>query len=86
MMLNITLQHYLFSNESLSDMKTFMVEASGSAVIDTACTRIVCVEKWLDDYVSELPQSELQKMNDKKTPFRFLSDKKSDYSSQARTD
>ena len=54
----------LFSNV-LSDTEIFMVEALGSAVINTACTRTVFWEKWLDDYISELPQSELQKFSDK---------------------
>jgi hypothetical protein len=54
----------LFSNV-LSATEIFMVEALGSAVMDTACTRTVCGEKWLDDYISELPQSELQKVSDK---------------------
>ena len=33
----------------------------------------LCGEKWLDDYISELPQSELQKVSDKQSarPFRF---------------
>lgn len=63
----------LFSNESPSDTQIFMMEALGSAVIDTACTRTVCGEKWLADYVSELPQKELQKIKDEKStrPFRF---------------
>ena len=45
----------------------------GSAVIDTACTRTVCGEKWLEDYTSGLPQSELLKIDDKQSarPFRF---------------
>ncbi|KAG7489765.1 bifunctional UDP-N-acetylglucosamine transferase and deubiquitinase ALG13 isoform X2 [Solea senegalensis] len=53
----------LFSNESLSETAIFMVEALGSAVIDTACTRTVCGEKWLDDHISELPQSKRLNMN-----------------------
>lgn len=63
----------LFSDESTSDTQIFMVEALGSAVIDTACTRTVCGEKWLADYVSGLPQRELMKIKDEKSarPFRF---------------
>lgn len=32
----------MLPNKSLSDREIFMVEALGSAVIDTACTRTVC--------------------------------------------
>lgn len=38
----------LFLNKSLSDTEILMVEALGPAVIDTACTRTVCGENWLD--------------------------------------
>lgn len=34
--------------------KIFILESLGSDVIDTACTRMVCGEKWLDHYVSRL--------------------------------
>lgn len=42
-------------------------------MIDTACTRTVCGGKWLEDYTSGLPQSELLKVDDKQSarPFRF---------------
>ena len=39
-----------------------MVEALGLALIDTACTRTVCCEKWLDNFVQGLDESEIQKM------------------------
>ena len=63
----------LWSNESLSDTEIFMVESLGSAVIDTACTRTVCGEKWLNHYVSGLTKSELSKMTDIQSarPFKF---------------
>ena len=50
-----------------------MVEALGSAVLDTACTRTVCGEKWLDHYVAGLQQSELAKLQTKDSArsFRF---------------
>ena len=50
-----------------------MVEALGSAVLDTACTRTVCGEKWLDNYVSGLQQNELAKLETKDSAraFRF---------------
>lgn len=47
-----------------------MVEALGSAVIDTACTRTVCGEKWLDNYVDGLNQNELETQTSAKA-FRF---------------
>lgn len=50
----------------------FMVEALGSAVIDTACTRTVCGGKWLEDYTSGLPQSELLKIDDKVQDLSYL--------------
>lgn len=52
----------LFSKESVSDAEILMVEALGSAVIDTACTRTVCGEKWLDSYVHTLKESDKKKM------------------------
>ena len=55
------------------DTLIFMVQSLGSAVIDTACTRSVCGEKWLGHYVSQLTQDELLKMKDIKSaiPFKF---------------
>ncbi|KAI4873784.1 hypothetical protein NFI96_002219, partial [Prochilodus magdalenae] len=60
----------LLSKETLSETEIFMVEALGSAVIDTACTRTVCGEKWLDNYVDGLKQSELEIQTSTKA-FRF---------------
>ena len=64
-------EHAKLTEESLSDTEIFMVDFLGSA--DTACTRTVCGEKWLDHYVSGLTQSELLKMRDIKSarPFKF---------------
>ena len=61
----------LFSKES--DSEIFMVEALGSAVIDTACTRTVCGEKWLNNYVEGLNESEVQKVRNtvSNRPFKF---------------
>ena len=39
-----------------------MVVALGSAVIYTAWTRTVCGEKWLDNYVQGLDESEIQQV------------------------
>lgn len=56
----------------MSKSEIFMVEAFGSAVIDTACTKTVCGEKKLEDYTSGLTQSEFLKISDKQSarPFR----------------
>ena len=61
----------LFSKES--DYEIFMVEALGSAVIDTACTRTVCGEKWLDSYVQGLDESKIQQVINMESskPFKF---------------
>ena len=42
-------------------------------VIDTACPRTVCGEKWLEHYVSQLTQDELLKIKDIQSarPFKF---------------
>ena len=48
-----------------------MVESLGSAVIDTACTRTVCGEKWLNHYLSGLHQSELMKIHNAKSARSF---------------
>lgn len=46
----------LFTNEKHKD-EIFMMEAYGTAVIDTACTRTVCGKKWLDEYRYSLRES-----------------------------
>ncbi len=52
----------LLAKESESDAEIFMAEALGSAVIDTACTRTVCGEKWLNNYIATIKESEISKM------------------------
>lgn len=63
----------LLSKDSLSDTEIFMVESLRPAVIDTACTRTVCGEKWLDNYASQLTQDDLLKIKNIKSarPFKF---------------
>ncbi len=63
----------LWSKETMSETEIFMVESLGSAVIDTACTRTVCGEKWLSDYVNGLTQSQLSKIKETQSarPFKF---------------
>lgn len=65
----------LFTNDPMSDCEIFMTESQGSAIIDTACTRTVCGEKWLDNYVNGLSQEPTHKLmkteNPSCRPFRF---------------
>lgn len=64
-----------FTKESPTEAEIFMTECFGSAIIDTACTRTVCRDEWLDSYMTKLNQSELTSL--KKTeqcshrPFKF---------------
>lgn len=63
----------LFTNDPMSDCEIFMTESQGSAIIDTASTRTVCGEKWLDNYVSGLSQEQTHKLTENPScrPFRF---------------
>ena len=44
----------LFTNDNGIDHEIFVNEAFGSAVIDTACTKTVCGEKWMNMYLKML--------------------------------
>lgn len=59
----------------VTDSQIFLTESLGSAIIDTACTRTVCGEKWLDSYIKDLKQSQTDKMLQTESPscrpFRF---------------
>ena len=65
----------LLTNDRMSDCEIFMTESLGSAIIDTACTRTVCGEKWLECYVNGLSQEQTNKLfkteNPSCRPFRF---------------
>ena len=65
----------LLTNNPMSDAEIFITESMGSAIIDTACTRTVCGEKWLDSYMHCLSQEQTNKMMKTETPsarpFRF---------------
>ena len=58
-----------------TDAEIFLTECFSSAIIDTACTRTVCGEDWIDSYITALSKSESENM--KKTeqhsnrPFKF---------------
>ncbi|XP_034069112.1 uncharacterized protein LOC117544299 [Gymnodraco acuticeps] len=66
----------LFTKASLSESEVFLTESLGTAIIDTACvTRTVCGEKWLDSFVADLSQSQVNQIVKSETPssrpFRF---------------
>ena len=46
----------LFTKDQPSVNEIFMLESSGSAVIDTACTRTVCGKRWFKKFEGELNQ------------------------------
>ena len=43
--------------EDLDKNEIFVAEASKSAVIDTACTKTVAVEKWYQNFKTNLPSN-----------------------------
>ena len=53
----------LFTKESPDAHEIFVIESLGSAIIDTACTRTVCGEKWLNHFISQLSNSDKQKIS-----------------------
>ena len=72
---NITLFAKEPENGEPTAAEIFMTECCGSAIIDTACTRTVCGQGWLDGYISKLSKNELREMkrNEKlsRRPFKF---------------
>lgn len=65
----------LFTKDSMSNAEIFLTESLGSAIIDTACTRTVCGEKWLENYIEDLDQDQVSHLVQTVTtscrPFRF---------------
>jgi len=65
----------LFTKAAMTDPEIFLTESLGSAIIDTACTRTVCGEKWLESYVKDLSKSQPHKLLKTESPscrpFRF---------------
>lgn len=65
----------LLTQDPVPDAEIFLTESLGSAIIDTACTRTVCGEKWLESYVNDLSQEQVYKLlkteNPSCRPFRF---------------
>ena len=60
----------LFTYDEHSSNEIFLVESMNMAVIDTACTRTVCGQKWLDEYKKNINKEDIviQRSN---VPFRF---------------
>ena len=56
-----------------SEYDIFMVEAYGAAILDTACSKTVCGQSWLDNYVENISDSDKSKVisNSSKRRFRF---------------
>lgn len=46
----------------MSESEIFLAEFLGSAIIDTACTRTVCGEKWLENYVKDLSSDKVNQV------------------------
>uniref|UniRef100_M4AZE1 Integrase catalytic domain-containing protein n=1 Tax=Xiphophorus maculatus TaxID=8083 RepID=M4AZE1_XIPMA len=65
----------LYTKESPTDAEIFMTECFGSAIIDTACTRTVCGQEWLDNYSTVLQKKSVKIMKETETqshrPFKF---------------
>ncbi|XP_024125019.2 uncharacterized protein LOC112144625 [Oryzias melastigma] len=65
----------LFTEAAMTESEIFLTESQGSAIIDTACTRTVCGEKWLESYIKDLNRSQIHKMMQTESqscrPFRF---------------
>ena len=57
----------------MNAVEVFLVEAMGTAVIDTARTRTVCGERWLDNYLKTLDELSFKKVkrNPSSIGFRF---------------
>lgn len=50
----------LFTKEQPSANEIFVLESAGSAIIDTACTRTVCGEKWFEHFVKVANDNDIQ--------------------------
>lgn len=65
----------LFTKAVMKDSEIFLAESLGSPIIDIACTRTVCGEKWLDSSTKDLEQSQINKLLQTEfpscRPFRF---------------
>ena len=61
-----------FLTQSIEN-RIYLAEASGCAVIDTACTKTVCGQRWLEQYIGNLNDSDKKKIITKPggTSFKF---------------
>ena len=46
----------LFTKKHKPENEILLTESFGSAIIDTACTKIVCGKRWYEEYVDQLEQ------------------------------
>ena len=76
----------LFTKESHNEHEIFVIESLGSAIIDTACTRTVCGEKWLQHFKDSLNNHNKKKFftEPSQKVFRF-GDGKTVYSTKIAT-
>ena len=58
----------LFTKAAISNAEIFMTDSLGSVIIDTACTRAVCGEKWLESYIDDLTQDQVDQLMQTETP------------------
>lgn len=63
----------LYTKDSPTEAEIFMTECFGSAIIDTACTRTVCGQEWINSYIAELSQTEIKDIRQKLTVTEPLS-------------
>ena len=70
---NLTLFTENLQPDDFGDNEVLVVEALGTAVLDTACTKTVCGEEWLNNYKTLLSEEEKHslKVNDSRVGFRF---------------
>lgn len=55
-------EHAVLFTGNKDDVTMLGIEASNSAVLDSACSRTVCGQNWLNDYLSTLSDTDLAKV------------------------
>ena len=63
----------LLTKEMPTEQEVLIIESLGAAVIDTACTRTVCGEKWFSNFVENVKDSDRNKLiiNPSRKVFKF---------------
>ena len=61
----------LYAQENISENEVFVTESQNAAVIDTACTRTVCGEGWLEDYMCNVSDDTVVSQVYSHKPFKF---------------